>query len=76
MTLEELQSSIVTAEQTKSQGKVVPGPFQVLNTALLGILTWNNEKGPLPEVRVALNVITKSRKTDLPAWVFSIISQK
>lgn len=52
-TLEELQSSIVTTEQTKSPDKVVPGPFQVLNTALLGILTWDYEKGPLPEVRLA-----------------------
>lgn len=51
-TLEELQSTIVPTEQTKDQGKVVPGPFQVLNTALLGILTWDYEKGPLPEVRV------------------------
>lgn len=48
-TLEELQSTIVTTEQTKNQGKVVPGPFQVLNTALLGILTWDYGKGPLPE---------------------------
>lgn len=51
-TLEELQSAIVPTEQTKDQGKVVPGPFQVLNTALLGILTWDYEKGPLPEVRM------------------------
>lgn len=50
-TLEELQSTIVPTEQTKDQGKVVPGPFQVLNTALLAVLTWDYEKGPLPEVR-------------------------
>lgn len=52
MALEELQSASVTTEQTKNQGKVVPGPFLVLNTAFLGILTWDYGKGPLPEVRV------------------------
>lgn len=74
-TLEELQSTIVTSEQTKSQGKVVPGPFQVLNTALLGILTWDYGKGPLPEVRVRLNKIMIQRKTHL-ITISNVISHK
>lgn len=64
-TLEELQQTIVTTEQSKSQGKVVPGPFQVLNTGLLGILTWDYEKGPLPEVREWWNIIMIERKAEL-----------
>ncbi|KAM9334476.1 T-complex protein 11-like protein 2 [Symphorus nematophorus] len=52
---EELLSVTVPAEQTKGQGKeqkVVPGPFQVLNTAILSILTWDYEESPLPETWV------------------------
>ncbi|XP_042260035.1 T-complex protein 11-like protein 2 isoform X1 [Thunnus maccoyii] len=50
--LEELQSATIPAEQTNGQGKgqpAVPGPFQVLNAAFLHILTWDSDKGPLPE---------------------------
>ncbi|XP_029318248.1 T-complex protein 11-like protein 2 [Cottoperca gobio] len=49
--LEELSNNIPTG-QTNSPGKgqpVLPGPFQVLNTAFLRILTWQYAKGPLPE---------------------------
>lgn len=50
--LEELTNNI-REEQTHSQGKgqLVPGPFQALNIAFLHILTWDNDKSPLPEVR-------------------------
>ncbi|XP_044042487.1 T-complex protein 11-like protein 2 isoform X2 [Siniperca chuatsi] len=50
--LEELLSATIPTEQTKGQGKgqrALPGPFQVLNAAFLGILTWDYDKGPLPE---------------------------
>lgn len=50
--LEELLSATIPTEQTKGQGKgqhAMPGPFQVLNTAFLGILTWDYDKSPLPE---------------------------
>ncbi|XP_027128187.1 T-complex protein 11-like protein 2 [Larimichthys crocea] len=47
-TLEELQSATIPTEQTKGQ-RVTPGPFHVLNTAFLGILTWDYDKSPLPE---------------------------
>ncbi|XP_020509324.2 T-complex protein 11-like protein 2 [Labrus bergylta] len=46
--LEELQTAVVTTEQTKGQ-RVVPGPFQVINTAFLSLLTWDSSKRPLPE---------------------------
>ncbi|XP_010795541.1 T-complex protein 11-like protein 2 [Notothenia coriiceps] len=48
--LEELTNNI-REEQTHSQGKgqLVPGPFQALNIAFLHILTWENDKNPLPE---------------------------
>ncbi|KAL3048180.1 hypothetical protein OYC64_006870 [Pagothenia borchgrevinki] len=47
--LEELTN--IPEEQTHSQGKgqLFPGPFLVLNTAFLRILTWENDKSPLPE---------------------------
>ncbi|XP_070709627.1 T-complex protein 11-like protein 2 [Pempheris klunzingeri] len=48
--LEELSATIPT-EQTKGQ-RAVPGPFQVLNVAFLGILTWDYDKSPLPETWV------------------------
>lgn len=50
--LEELLSSTIPTEQSKGEGKgqrLVPGPFQVLNTAFLNILTWDYDKSPLPE---------------------------
>nr|XP_020455307.1 T-complex protein 11-like protein 2 [Monopterus albus] len=50
--LEEQLSSTIPTQQTNSQGKgqlVVPGPFQVLNTAFLRILTWDYNRSPLPE---------------------------
>lgn len=51
--LEELLSTSIPPEQNKGQGKgqqVAPGPFQVINTALLSMLTWDYDKKPLPEV--------------------------
>ncbi|XP_051248557.1 T-complex protein 11-like protein 2 [Dicentrarchus labrax] len=53
--LEELLSATVSTEQTKGQGKqqrAMPGPFQILNTAFVGILTWDYERSPLPETLV------------------------
>lgn len=46
--LEELQSAAATTEQTKGQ-RVDPGPFQVLNTAFLSLLTWDSSQRPFPE---------------------------
>lgn len=49
---EELLSTINQKEQTKDHGKgqrAVPGPFDILNTAFLHILTWDYDKSPLPE---------------------------
>ncbi|TKS90791.1 T-complex protein 11-like protein 2 [Collichthys lucidus] len=46
-TLEELQSATIPTEQ-----RATPGPFHVLNTAFLGILTWDHNKSPLPETWV------------------------
>lgn len=49
--LEELSTNVST-EQTKGQGnvkQVMPGPFEVLNTAFFRILTWDYSKCPLPE---------------------------
>ncbi|KAF7669666.1 hypothetical protein LDENG_00151580 [Lucifuga dentata] len=50
--LEELLLSSSPTNQGSSQGKeqqVLPGPFQILNTAFLQILTWDYSKSPLPE---------------------------
>ncbi|KAM3587545.1 uncharacterized protein V6R79_008753 [Siganus canaliculatus] len=44
----ELLSTTIPKEQSKGQ-QVVPGPFQVLNAAMLGILTWDYDTNPLPE---------------------------
>ena len=52
--VEEL-STTIPKEQPNGPGKgqrLVPGPFQILNTAFFCILTWDYDKGPLPEVRV------------------------
>lgn len=50
--LEELLSANIPTEQTQGKGqRALPGPFQILNTAFLCILTWDYDKGPLPEVR-------------------------
>ncbi|TDG96638.1 hypothetical protein EPR50_G00230840 [Perca flavescens] len=49
--LEEL-STTIPKEQPNGPGKgqrLVPGPFQILNTAFLCILTWDYDKSPLPE---------------------------
>uniref|UniRef100_A0A665WH87 T-complex 11, testis-specific-like 2 n=1 Tax=Echeneis naucrates TaxID=173247 RepID=A0A665WH87_ECHNA len=46
---EELLSAINT-EQAQGKGeKPAPGPFQILQTAFLQILTWDYNKSPLPE---------------------------
>uniref|UniRef100_A0A3Q3W150 Uncharacterized protein n=1 Tax=Mola mola TaxID=94237 RepID=A0A3Q3W150_MOLML len=48
--MEELLSTSSPTEQTKSQKKEPQVlPFQVLNSALLGILTWDFDKSPPPE---------------------------
>ncbi|XP_034529964.1 T-complex protein 11-like protein 2 isoform X1 [Notolabrus celidotus] len=46
--LEELQLAAVPTKQSKGQ-RVVPGPFQVINTAFLSLLTWDDGMKPLPE---------------------------
>ncbi|KAM6962147.1 T-complex protein 11-like protein 2 [Tautogolabrus adspersus] len=46
--LEELQSAVVPTEQTKGQ-RAAPGPFQIIHTAFLSLLTWDCSKRPLPE---------------------------
>lgn len=46
-------SAIVCSQETGGQGKgerPVPNPIPILNTAFLGILTWDFEKNHLPEV--------------------------
>lgn len=46
--LEELLA--ITPKDGLEKGeRLVPGPFQVLNTAFLRILTWEYDKSPLPE---------------------------
>lgn len=53
--LEELQSATIPKEKTngdKKRQQVVPGPFQVINTAFLRILTGDIFKSPLPETLV------------------------
>ncbi|XP_059182394.1 T-complex protein 11-like protein 2 [Centropristis striata] len=48
--LEELSSSVPKGQNGPEKGpRLVPGPFQVLNTAFLHILTWDYETDPLPE---------------------------
>ncbi|XP_018541161.1 T-complex protein 11-like protein 2 [Lates calcarifer] len=48
--LEELLSANIPTEQTQGKGqRALPGPFQILNAAFLRILTWDDDKGPLPE---------------------------
>lgn len=44
--LDELQSS---GSSTEEKQKAVPGPFQVLNTAFLHVLTWDYNKNTVPE---------------------------
>ncbi|KAJ0012559.1 hypothetical protein NQD34_016893 [Periophthalmus magnuspinnatus] len=44
--LEELQSAVSSTEVKQT---AVPGPFQVLNTAFLHLLTWDYTKNTLPE---------------------------
>lgn len=51
-TIEELQSAAILTEPTEGQGKGQPavlGPFQILNTAFLRLLTWDYNKNILPE---------------------------
>lgn len=38
-----------TGGQDKGE-RIVPNPIPILNTAFLGILTWDFDKNPLPEV--------------------------
>ncbi|XP_056132366.1 T-complex protein 11-like protein 2 isoform X2 [Lampris incognitus] len=50
--LEELLQALNPTDQTSGQGKgqrVLPGPFLVIDTAYLHILTWDCKKSPLPE---------------------------
>ncbi|XP_071373225.1 T-complex protein 11-like protein 2 [Centroberyx affinis] len=50
--LEELLSASNPTDQTTGQRKeqrALPGPFLVINTAFLHILTWDYNKSPLPE---------------------------
>ncbi|XP_076578716.1 T-complex protein 11-like protein 2 [Chaetodon auriga] len=51
LAVEELQSAIVPKGQENGQQAVL-GPFQILNTAFLHILTWDFSKNPLPETWV------------------------
>lgn len=85
-TMEEMMSRSVRSQEAGGQGKVagnVPNPIPILNTAFLGIFTWDYDKKPLPEVCVAhsLNAlsITKTQMFfcyisdfdewwDAPAW--------
>ncbi|XP_023263998.1 T-complex protein 11-like protein 2 [Seriola lalandi dorsalis] len=47
---EELMSANIPTEKTQGKGQgPVPGPFQILQTAFLRILTWDYNKSPLPE---------------------------
>lgn len=58
-TMEEMMSDSVRGQETGGQGKAggnVPNPIPILNTALLGILTWDYDKKPLPEVCVAHSI--------------------
>lgn len=50
--VDEMWSAAIPTQQTNSEakGRVVPGPFQVLNAAFIRILMWDYEKSPLPEV--------------------------
>lgn len=51
--MEEMMSAIVCSQETGGQGKgerIVPNPIPILNTAFLGIITWDFDKKPLPEV--------------------------
>lgn len=47
--MEEMMSAIETGGQGKGE-RIVPNPIPILNTAFLGIITWDFEKKPLPEV--------------------------
>lgn len=52
-------SATVRSQETGGQGKAggnVPNPIPILNTAFLGILTWDYDKKPLPEVCVAHSI--------------------
>lgn len=51
--MEEMMSA--TSSQSKA-GASVPNPIPILNTAFLGILTWDYEKNSLPEVCVAHSI--------------------
>lgn len=44
--LDELQSAVSPSEEKQT---AVPGPFKVLNTAFLNVLTWDYSKNPVPE---------------------------
>lgn len=57
--MEEIMSATVRSLETGGQGKAggnVPNPIPILNTAFLGILTWDYDKKPLPEVCVAQSI--------------------
>nr|XP_046235410.1 T-complex protein 11-like protein 2 isoform X2 [Scatophagus argus] len=60
--LEELLSATFSTQQGKGQ-REMPGPFQILNTAFLSILTWDFEKSPVPELY--LHNYTQRHDSDL-----------
>lgn len=53
-TTEWIKSSIEEATRVMApadkSSKPLPGPTLLLNTAYIKLLTWNESKGPLPEV--------------------------
>lgn len=57
--MEKMMSATVGSQETGGQDKAggnVPNPIPILNTAFLGIPTWDYEKKPLPEVCVAHSI--------------------
>lgn len=57
--MEEMMSANIRSQETGGQGKAggnVPNPIPILNTAFLGILTWDYDKKPLPEVCLAQSI--------------------
>lgn len=51
--IEEATQVMPSTEKSSNSGqssKPLPGPTLVLNTAYISLLTWDESKGPLPEV--------------------------
>eukprot|EP00066_Takifugu_rubripes_P007366 XP_003972835.1 PREDICTED: T-complex protein 11-like protein 2 [Takifugu rubripes] len=74
--MEEMMSAIVCSQETGGQGKgerTVPNPIPILNTAFLGIITWDFDKKPLPET--LMNDEVRLREIQRQLWQCQMVNE-